>query len=71
MFFTREVWCIADVLSVGPSSEQTANAQNISYTPNLTCRRKTWGGGGGGVVLSYSLDGGVPLGSRKSYPLPD
>ena len=27
----------------------------------------TWGGGGG--VLSYSLGGGVPLGSQKSYPL--
>ena len=26
-------------------------------------------GGGGGVVLPYSLGGGVPLGSRKSYPL--
>ena len=27
--------------------------------------------GGGGGVLPYSLGGGVPLGSRKSYPLPD
>ena len=25
----------------------------------------------GGGVLPYSLDGGVPLGSRKSHPLPD
>ena len=28
-------------------------------------------GGGGGGVLPYSLDGGVPLGSRKSWSLPD
>ena len=25
----------------------------------------------GGEVLPYSLGGGVPLGSRKSYPLPN
>ena len=25
----------------------------------------------GGVLLPYSLGGSVPLGSRKSYPLPD
>ena len=43
MFFTCEIWCIADVSSVSPSSEQTlvllrrrANAGNVGYTPNLT-----------------------------------
>ena len=33
-----------------------------------------WGGGGWGgegTRLPYSLGGGVPLGSRKSYPLLD
>ena len=29
------------------------------------------GGGGGGGILTYSLGGGAPLGSRKSYPLLD
>ena len=26
-------------------------------------------GGGGGGILTYSLGGGVPLGSQKSYPV--
>ena len=30
-----------------------------------------WGGGGEGTRLPYSLGGGVPLGSRKSYHLLD
>ena len=30
----------------------------------------SFGGGGGGGILPYSLGGGVPLGLRKSYPLP-
>ena len=38
MFFTCEVWCIADVLSVSPSSEQTA--RNVSNTLIKTSRAK-------------------------------
>ena len=53
MFFAFEVWRIADVLSVDPSSEQSsalaskpnerrrANARNVSYTPNLTGEKHT------------------------------
>ena len=32
MFFACGIWCVADVSSVSPSSEQT-NARNVSYTP--------------------------------------
>ena len=71
MFFTREVWCIADVLSVGPfvGADCERSKHKLHTKPHM--QAKNMGRRGGGVVLSYSLDGGVPLGSRKSYPLPD
>ena len=34
MFFAREVWCIADVLSASPSSEQT-----VKYSKHKKCRK--------------------------------
>ena len=46
--------------------------QVTQQAQKVTCRQmKTWLPGGGGGVLPYSLGGGVPLGSRKSYPLLD
>ena len=55
MFFASGIWCVADVSSVSPSSEQTqtitqqsisllrqrANARNVSYTPNSTVEKHT------------------------------
>ena len=40
MFFASEIWCVADVSSTCPSSEQ-ANAKNISYLPNPTGEKLT------------------------------
>ena len=45
------------------------NCRTVPYDYAPTCCHATGGGGGG--ILPYSLDGGVPLGSRKSYPLVD
>ena len=37
MFFARDVWCIADVLSVSP---RQSRARNVSYTPNVQLTRQ-------------------------------
>ena len=38
MFFNREVWCLADVSSVSPSSEQTLDQQGLIWC--ITCPRR-------------------------------
>ena len=43
MFFAREVWCIANVSNVSPSSEQTRGLRlkRQPYRPNLSGEKHT------------------------------
>ena len=59
------------LLSHSQSLGSLSPRMELGTETNLRLITSPEGGGVGGGVLSYSLDGGVPLDSRKSHPLPD